>query len=312
MTKTCFIISSIGKEGSEVRAKADEKFDLIFKPVLSKMDYQVTRADKIGSPGSISREIVERVINSDLVIADVSDENPNVFYELAIRNAVKKSVIVFKGLNQSMPFDIYDKRAISIDRAEPRVWESAKEQLEAQVKEAENKPELASESIVFDYAFSIKPREQPISNIDMLVEVVRDLQQEVRRLRWEQELRPPNLLLEQSAFTKTSNVGLRVSIPHGSGASQECVKTGKCFIPSVIMIQVGTMITWTNDDVVGHTVTSGLPSDNQTGAIFDSSLIPAQKRYSFIFTQTGTFKYFCMVHPWQVGQVTVVASPPQP
>ena len=96
MTKTCFIISSIGKEGSEIRAKADEKFDLIFEPVLNELGYGVTRADKIGSPGSISREIVENIISSDLVIADVSDENPNVFYELAIRNAVKKPVIVFK------------------------------------------------------------------------------------------------------------------------------------------------------------------------------------------------------------------------
>jgi len=126
MAKTCFIISTIGEEGSEERILADEKFELIFSPVLKKFEYKVTRADKIGTPGSISREIISNVINSDLVIVDVSDENPNVFYELDTRNAVKKPVIVFRKINQVMPFDIYDTRAIDIDRTQPRVWENAK------------------------------------------------------------------------------------------------------------------------------------------------------------------------------------------
>jgi len=144
MAKTCFIISSIGKEGSETRAVADEKFELIFEPALKEAGYKVTRADKVGTPGSISREIVSNVINSDLVIADVTDENPNVFYELAIRNAAKKPVIIFRGVNQPMPFDIYDKRAIDIDRIQPRIWENAKKALKTHIQEAEKKPELAS------------------------------------------------------------------------------------------------------------------------------------------------------------------------
>ena len=115
LSKTCFIISTIGEEDSEPRKTADEKFDLVFEPILKELDYDVIRADKVGTPGSISYDIVERVITSDLVIADVSDLNPNVFYELAIRNAVKKPVIIIKEISQKMPFDIYDKRAISIN-----------------------------------------------------------------------------------------------------------------------------------------------------------------------------------------------------
>ena len=121
MTRTCFIISSIGEKDTETRKYADDKFDLVFEPVLKETGYEeVTRADKIGTPGSISYDIVNHIINSKLVIADVSDLNPNVFYELAIRNAVQKPVIVIKADGQKMPFDIYDKRAISIDMKSAR------------------------------------------------------------------------------------------------------------------------------------------------------------------------------------------------
>ena len=120
MTKTCFIISSIAKEGSPIRTSSDYKFDYIYSPILKELGYKITRSDKISSPGSISREIVQNLIDADLVIADISDENANVFYELAIRNAIKKPVIVFRKPEQVMPFDIYDKRAISISTAEAK------------------------------------------------------------------------------------------------------------------------------------------------------------------------------------------------
>lgn len=48
--KTCFIISTIGEDNSNDRKISDEKFDLVFRPVLEELDYVVTRADKIGSP----------------------------------------------------------------------------------------------------------------------------------------------------------------------------------------------------------------------------------------------------------------------
>ena len=95
MTKTCFIISAIAKEGSQIRKSSDYKFDFVYSPILRKMRYDIIRSDKISSPGSISREIVQNLIDADLVIADITDENSNVFYELAIRNAIKKPVIIF-------------------------------------------------------------------------------------------------------------------------------------------------------------------------------------------------------------------------
>ena len=109
LQKVCFIISPIGEPDSEPRKLSDEKYDLIFKPILEELGYEPIRADKESSSNSISRGIVTRLINSELVIADVTSYNANVFYELAIRNAAKKPVIIVKEPDQKLPFDVYDR-----------------------------------------------------------------------------------------------------------------------------------------------------------------------------------------------------------
>jgi len=300
MAKTCFIISSIGKEGSEIRAKADEKYELIFEPILKELGYHVTRADKIASPSSISREIVDQVINSTLVIADVSDENPNVFYELAIRNAVKKSVIVFKGIEQTMPFDIYDKRAISIDRAQPRVWENAKKALKNQVIESEKNSKLASESILSDYDFKINT-EEARSEPDKVYSLLKDLQDDVRRIA-----QKPTLELFQSNPRKpqvSKQYQYIIIIPQGSSVPG-CEATGECYIPSSLEIKQGDTVLWLNEDSAAHTVTSGCPTDGPNGS-FDSSLFMSGNSFTHKFDFPGEFHYFCMVHPWQKGKILV-------
>lgn len=180
MGKTCFIISSIGEKGSETRELANEKFDLVFEPTLKEAGFdEVIRADKIGTPGSISYDIVTHIINSELVIADVSDLNPNVFYELAIRNAIQKPVIVIKAEGQKMPFDIYDKRAISLDMSLARQWTDAKKELKKQIENVEKDPESASKSILTDFSgFQINTNGME-SDINL---ELKDLKSEIRRI----------------------------------------------------------------------------------------------------------------------------------
>jgi len=110
------------------------------------------------------------------------------------------------------------------------------------------------------------------------------------------------------AFAATTNI---VMSP-GAGAGQDCVTAKNCFDPSVTNIAVGDTVTWTNNDKVGHTSTSGQPSDNQTGTVWDSSLVAAGKSYSFTFQNAGDYHYFCMVHPWMTGEIVVGGSTPTP
>jgi len=101
-----------------------------------------------------------------------------------------------------------------------------------------------------------------------------------------------------------------VSVPAGSG-TPGCEDTDECWLPSVVTIGVGETVTWSNDDTAAHTVTSGNLSvdPNNVGVSlpsgFDSSLFMAGATFEVTFDEAGTFDYFCLVHPWMVGQVIV-------
>ncbi len=94
-----------------------------------------------------------------------------------------------------------------------------------------------------------------------------------------------------------------VSMPTGTSVPG-CEETNTCFIPSSVTINVGDTVSWSNDDTAAHTVTSGHPAAGPDGN-FDSSLLMAGKAFDVTFDNSGSYDYFCMVHPWMVGEVQV-------
>lgn len=113
--KTCFVIGPIGSAGSQTRIDADFLLDGIIREVLEKepFNYNVKRADKDVSPGSINSAVINDIIHADLAIADLSEHNPNAFYELGIRHAFNKPVIHIIREGEQIPFDNLDQRCIS-------------------------------------------------------------------------------------------------------------------------------------------------------------------------------------------------------
>jgi len=99
----------------------------------------------------------------------------------------------------------------------------------------------------------------------------------------------------------------KISIPKGTGVPG-CENSFSCYLPFSVNIEVGETITWSNDDTAAHTVTSGTSSGGPTG-IFDSSLMMAGESFSVTFEKSGSYDYFCMVHPWMTGTIDVIDSP---
>lgn len=110
--KTCFVITPIGPDGSQIRRNADGVIDSVIRPVLEAMGYQVEAAHHISTPGSITEQVLQRVIDSDIVIANLTTLNANVMYELAVRHCVGKPVISIVEIGTALPFDIADERTI--------------------------------------------------------------------------------------------------------------------------------------------------------------------------------------------------------
>ena len=91
------------------------------------------------------------------------------------------------------------------------------------------------------------------------------------------------------------------------------------YAPADLTIPVGTTVTWVNQDSVGHTVTEGDPNSPKPAnlRVFDSSgeavngkvaLISAGESWSYTFTTPGTYEYYCIVHPYMIGHVTVTSA----
>ncbi|WP_433942418.1 hypothetical protein [Brevundimonas diminuta] len=115
---TCFYIAPIGDEGSEPRKHSDLFLGSIVEPALETFGLQVIRANSIDKQGIITRQIIDYIMRSRLVIADLSFHNPNVFYELALRHAIKLPIVQLIRSTDKLPFDVNQMRTISIDTAD--------------------------------------------------------------------------------------------------------------------------------------------------------------------------------------------------
>lgn len=111
--KKVFIITPIGNENSSINLEARGLIETI-KPVLEEKSFDIDNPMDSQKPGSISQHIISEIVHDDLVVVNLTDQNPNVMYELAIRHSANKPLIIFIREDQldSIPFDIKDQRVI--------------------------------------------------------------------------------------------------------------------------------------------------------------------------------------------------------
>jgi hypothetical protein len=141
--KTCFVICPIGSDTSPERSRSDQVLKHIVTPVAKACGYtEILRADKIGRPGLISKQIIEHLLTDDLVVADLTARNPNVYYELAIRHAKRKPLVQLLDSTEDLPFDISDTRTIKVDIHDLDSVEACKVELERQILAVEKDPDL--------------------------------------------------------------------------------------------------------------------------------------------------------------------------
>ena len=82
-----------------------------------------------------------------------------------------------------------------------------------------------------------------------------------------------------------------------------CEIDDRCYVPSLILTKKGDSVTWVNEDSAFHSVTSGFYESPTE--LFDSGHLDPFESFTFTFDDVGDYDYFCTLHPWMKGQVTV-------
>jgi hypothetical protein len=137
--RICFVIAPIGDEGSEIRKRSDQVLKHVIKPGANECGYRATRADEISEPGLITSQVIQHVVEDPLVIADLTGRNPNVFYELALRHAVRKPLVQLIQKGETIAFDVAGMRTVPVDHHDLDSVEESRKEIVAQIKAVEKK-----------------------------------------------------------------------------------------------------------------------------------------------------------------------------
>jgi len=106
----------------------------VIKPVSESMGFEIIRADNIYKPGIILNDIIQEIVESDIIIGEITPENANVFYELGYAHALEKTTILLAEKDKKLPFDIAGRRCIFYDntiKGKSEVEENLKKHLES-------------------------------------------------------------------------------------------------------------------------------------------------------------------------------------
>jgi hypothetical protein len=173
--KTCFVISPIGDEESDTRKEADDLLNGLIKPEVDKLGYKVNRGDNIKETGSITSQVIRETINAKIVIAVLNKQNPNVFYELAIRHFVRKPLILLAKYDEKIPFDIFQERVVKYNPSELTSINSAREDIRKFIEQFESD---SNENIVTPISAAIEVTKYMTSddpNLSILGEILQRL-----------------------------------------------------------------------------------------------------------------------------------------
>ncbi len=108
--KKCFVLMPF-------EVKYVEIYSEVYKSVCESNGVSCWRVDEISRPGSITKDIVDGILDADLIIADLTSRNPNVFYELGIAHSTGNKTIMTSQNKGDVPFDISNYRIIFYEQS---------------------------------------------------------------------------------------------------------------------------------------------------------------------------------------------------
>lgn len=129
----CFVIMPFGNW-------YDSYYKEIYIPSIKDAGLEPVRADELFTTGAVIEQIWEEIVKADVLLAELSGKNANVFYELGLAHAISKPVVFITRDLEDVPFDLRHLRVISYDVREPRWAENLGQNITTYLRSAQDDP----------------------------------------------------------------------------------------------------------------------------------------------------------------------------
>ena len=114
--KDCFVIMPIADCAGYVKGHFAHVYDDIIKPAIDKTEFNAIRADEVKETNFIHLDILKKLIDAPIAVCDLSTRNPNVLFELGIRQAFDKPVVLIQEKGTPKIFDIAPLRYLEYSK----------------------------------------------------------------------------------------------------------------------------------------------------------------------------------------------------
>lgn len=180
MKRKCFVLMPFDDDLQDVYQHA-------IYPAATEAGFDCFRADQAVAPRSIVSDIIRSIFDADVIVADLSRSNPNVFYELGVAHSVgNKAIMICEKTKQDLPFDLKAYFTIFYQRSIPGIQDSLRGKLLAALRELDDWSTRPSNPVQ-DFRpvkYRVPLREQAALEARMV-----ELEAEVRQLRFENRRR---------------------------------------------------------------------------------------------------------------------------
>jgi hypothetical protein len=133
----CFVIAPIGEPDSDIRRRSDVICKYIIEQAAAHCGYKAIRTDQISEPGLITTQVIQHLVNDPMVVADLTARNPNVYYGLAVRHALRKPFIQLIQKGNRSRLILRGCAPFPVDHQDVAVAEEAKAEIIRQMKSME-------------------------------------------------------------------------------------------------------------------------------------------------------------------------------
>jgi hypothetical protein len=165
----------------------------------------------MAAPGIITNQVIRELLEAPLVIADLTEHNANVYYELAIRHAIRKPLVELIKTGEVVPFDVAATRVLHLDDPDLDNVGALRTRVDAAIKAAESKSTHADNPItmaidILNLGKGDKPVDEHLAGI---IEILAEIQARIIEI---QENTKPSLLAALASNAGPRRGGMAVGL----------------------------------------------------------------------------------------------------